>query len=99
MNIGSELKQVSYEWIARLVPRQRFGPSDIYRFLDSNCRTEIKAPGHADKEPRYQNDARWAIKNAHLNSLITHIGRGVWERSGRPGKPEPIALNPEDLKL
>ncbi len=86
-------------WIGSLPPRKRFAPSDIYRFLASNHLEKTKARGDADKEPRFQNDARWAIKDAHLDGLIVHLTRGVWERTAKPLDPKPVALGADDLDV
>lgn len=80
----TELVALSKEWIDKLPVGATFSPSDIYRFLEANHRDKVVARGGAEREPRYRNDARWAIKETHLEGFIAHEARGVWQRILRP---------------
>ena len=101
MRERTELALIGYEWIGRLPPHNRFGPSDIHRFLAAIHPVKVKVRGNAEKEKRYQNDARWAIKDADLRRLITHVKRGVWERTSKTfdAKPDIVPVGDFDFSL
>jgi hypothetical protein len=80
----SELVGLSKEWIAKLPVGKIFSPPDIYQFLESNYPEKVSARGSARNEPRYWNDARWAIKETHLEGFLAHEAHGVWRRISRP---------------
>jgi hypothetical protein len=44
--------------------REKFQPADLYIFLELNHALKIERRGDAETEPRYKNDARWAIQEA-----------------------------------
>ncbi len=76
----SSLQDQALIWIQHLPSGRKFSPHDLYRFLLGSFPSECRNRGSAATEPRYQNDARWGIKNAHMLGVIRHVATGIWER-------------------
>ncbi len=60
----TELHEAALDWITRLPTGRQFTNSDIYRFLENSFPKECGARGDAANEPRYKNDARYAVQDA-----------------------------------
>jgi hypothetical protein len=78
---NTELQEAAYGWIKALPHGRFFETSEIYRFLEEHFAMECSQRGDAATEPRYKNDARWAVQLAKRNKLlkITNI-RGRFQR-------------------
>ena len=60
----TELRDAVYGWIKSLPDGTIFRHSDTYRFLETHFDRECSQRGDAKREPRYKNDARWAVQDA-----------------------------------
>jgi hypothetical protein len=61
---NTELRDAAYNWMERRPSGAEFTHADTYHFLETNFPTECSQRGDATREPRYKNDARWAIQDA-----------------------------------
>ncbi len=78
----TELQDISFDWIQELKTGKVFGPADLYRFLQAKFPEECGERGDSDYEERYKNDARWGIKRAMKQGLISQIRHGEYQRIG-----------------
>lgn len=77
----TELREAAYEWIKELNQNVIFSHDKIYRFLEENFALECSQRGDAANEPRYKNDARWAVQDAKRDNLVTPTAtRGQFRR-------------------
>ena len=76
----TELVGISAHWIRNLPIGKKFKPADLYIFLELNHAVKIERRGDAETEPRYKNDARWAILEAFNGGVVMRRARGVYER-------------------
>jgi hypothetical protein len=54
----------------------------LYRSLETALPEPCAARGDLPNEPRFENDIRFAIRDAKDRGLIKHTGmRGVWQRT------------------
>jgi len=60
----TELRDAAYGWIEDLPHGSHFDHTDTYHFLEMNFSDECSQRGDATAEPRYKNDARWAVQDA-----------------------------------
>lgn len=75
----SGLRERARDWIEALPKGKKFSNQDIYHFLESEYPEEISDRGDAAREPRYKNDARWAVQDS--------IGMlQIAERTGKRGE-------------
>jgi hypothetical protein len=61
---------VAYRWIAALPDGKIFYSQDVYRFLEENFLAEYRKRGDTSNEPRYRNDARWAVRDAKDKKIV-----------------------------
>lgn len=64
------LQKAAYIWIHQLPPGTVFHLSQLYADLEAKFPEWCNQRGDATTEQRYQNDARWGVKNAHFEGLI-----------------------------
>lgn len=81
----TELREAAYDWVKGLPHGRVFGHSDTYRFLEEHFAMECSQRGDAATEPRYRNDARWAVQDAlgktsGKTKVIEQTGRGQFRR-------------------
>jgi hypothetical protein len=81
----TELREASYIWIERLPHGNEFEHTDTYHFLETNFDAECSQRGDAKSEPRYKNDARWAVQDAlgktsGKTRIIEKVGHGRFRR-------------------
>jgi hypothetical protein len=81
----TELRDAAYGWIRGLPHGAAFGHRDTYRFLEEHFVKECIQRGDAAKEPRYKNDARWAVQDAlgktsGKHKLVEQAGHGQFRR-------------------
>jgi hypothetical protein len=79
----TELREAALDWIRQLPKGRTFTNQDLYRFLENNFGAECRTRGDAAKEPRYKNDARWAVQDAtKREKLAMPTGtRGQYKRT------------------
>jgi hypothetical protein len=78
---NTELREAAYGWIKGLPSGRSFNHGETYLFLETNFANECDQRGDAAKEPRYKNDARWAVQDAKRDKLIKLSStRGQFER-------------------
>ena len=78
MQKQTELQDSARDWINSLPRGTEFKLNELYEFLEDNFPQEITARGYAATEPRYKNDARWAVQIAVRDRLVTAQARGVY---------------------
>jgi hypothetical protein len=81
----TELREAVYEWIRKLGSGTVFGHNQAYRFLEEEYANECGERGDAASEPRYKNDARWAVQDALGKSvgktkIVEPTSRGRFRR-------------------
>lgn len=57
----TELREAAFGWIKDLPAGRLFENQDLYRFLEKDFASDCSSRGDAAREPRYRNDARWAV--------------------------------------
>ena len=67
----TELRDAAYKWVEALQHGAFFEHGNVYHFLKESFAEECSQRGDAAKEPRYKNDARWAVQDAKRDKLIT----------------------------
>jgi hypothetical protein len=82
---NTELRDGAYGWIKSLQRGSEFEHADTYRFLETNFAAECNQRGDAKSEPRYKNDARWAVQDALGKTtgkmkIIEQVGYGRFRR-------------------
>jgi len=60
----TELREACCHWMESLSCGREFEHADTYHFLETNFAAECDQRGDAKSEPRYKNDARWAVQDA-----------------------------------
>lgn len=76
----SSPRDLAREWIEAMPAGRKFSNDEMYAYLTSHFPEECKARGDAEKEPRYRNDARWAIQIAKRDNLVRDLRIGLHER-------------------
>ena len=76
-----EVRGPAYDWICDRPLEAIFDLSELYKFLERNYPTETSGRGDAASEPRFQDDVRWAVKDAELRGLIVGAGWGLYRRT------------------
>lgn len=77
----TELHEAAFKWIEVLQSGAVFRHGEVYRFLEENFAGECIERGSAPREPRYKNDARWAVQDAKRAGLVkTTKERGCFQR-------------------
>ena len=81
----TELRDAAYGWIEGLPHGSYFDHTDTYQFLEMNFPDECSQRGDAVAEPRYKNDARWAVQDAlgktpGKNKIIEQVGHARFRR-------------------
>ena len=77
----SELQDAALTMIQGLRKGQVFHVGELYRFLEKEFPAECQARGDSQWEPRYKNDARWAVKKAAIAGIIVPAAQhGEWQR-------------------
>ncbi len=71
---NTELREAAYGWMKSLSSGSYFNHADTYGFLETNFAKECSERGDADREPRYKNDARWAVHDALRDKIIKKSG-------------------------
>lgn len=66
----TELREAALNWIRSLPHGREFDNQDLYTLLENNYPDECSHRGDAANEPRYKNDARWAVQDAKNNERI-----------------------------
>jgi hypothetical protein len=78
---NTELQDAAFEWMKGLPKGKTFDNNDLYCFLKQNFSEECSRRGEAASEPRYKNDARWAVQCAKRENLVKDTGiRGRFQR-------------------
>jgi hypothetical protein len=72
---NTELREAVLGWIRDLPKGRVFNNQEMYRFLEERFPDECCARGQAAHEPRFHNDARWAVQDAKLDKLAKDTGR------------------------
>ena len=67
---NTELRAAAFSWIEQLPKGKIFTSDDLYRFLERNFPDECKLRGDTSNEPRYRNDARWAVRDAKDRKIV-----------------------------
>jgi hypothetical protein len=62
-------------WIRSHPAGAVFANQELYRYLGTELPEATSLRGDADTEPRYYNDARWAVQDALHEKTIEHTGR------------------------
>jgi hypothetical protein len=74
-------RKAAYHWIEAQPQGRAFENSDLYRMLEKRLPDQCSRRGDAENEPRYKNDARWAVQDALRASIIGPTGyRGRFQR-------------------
>jgi hypothetical protein len=81
----TELREAVFGWIEGLAHGSYFEHADTYRFLETNFAKDCSKRGDAAAEPRYRNDARWAVQDALGKTpgkarIIEQAGRARFRR-------------------
>jgi hypothetical protein len=81
----TELREAAYGWMENLPHGTHFNHNDTYHFLEANFADECRQRGDAIAEPRYKNDARWAVQDAlgktpGKSKMIEQVGHGCFRR-------------------
>jgi hypothetical protein len=79
----TELRDAAYGYIKTLPVGRIIGHADLYRFLEENFSKECSQRGDAAKEPRYKNDARWAVMDAKRDRLLNTLSLGKFQRTSK----------------
>jgi len=81
----TELRDLAYEYILRMPSGRIFGHAEIYKYLETNFPGKCQERGDAKLEPRYQNDARWAVFDAKSNGYADWASkdRGTYRRMSK----------------
>lgn len=66
----TELRDAALRWIRGLPAGRVFTNQDVDKFLEKDFASECAARGDAVNEPRYRNDARWAVQDAGKRERI-----------------------------
>jgi hypothetical protein len=79
------LRDAVYGWIKSLPHGRPFEHGETYHFLEQHFSKECSQRGDAATEPRYKNDARWAVQDAlgktvGRTKIIEQAGRGRFRR-------------------
>ena len=77
----THLQDESLDWIKRQGAGRLIKPPHIYMYLQEKYPDEISTRGDSSWEPRYRNDARWALKTAERDQLVTRLRRGIYRRN------------------
>ena len=72
---NTELREAVLGWIRDLPKGRVFNNQEMYRFLEERFPDECCTRGQAAHEPRFHNDARWAVQDAKLDKLAKDTGR------------------------
>ncbi len=70
----SALQDRALEWIERLPVGATFRNDDVYAHLTQTFPAECRDRGDAATEPRFQNDARWAVQKAKASRIVKDTG-------------------------
>jgi hypothetical protein len=77
----TELREVAYNTIRALQRGSILRHQELYRLLEKDFAKDCALRGDAAKEPRYRNDARWAVQDAKRDKLIEPTNeRGQFRR-------------------
>jgi hypothetical protein len=77
----TELREATYQWIEALPKGTLFYSEQLYRFLEENFPNECNKRGDTSNEPRYRNDARWAVRDAKDRKIAKSTNkRGKYQR-------------------
>lgn len=76
----TQLQDRALEWIQRLPTGREFHNKEVYSYLAQAFPNECRARGDADKEPKFHNDARWAIQRAKREKSVRDTGTGRHKR-------------------
>jgi hypothetical protein len=75
------VRQFAFLAIQQMPRGMRIVLRDLYRKVESIFPEQCSSRGDLPSEPRYENDIRWAIRDAKDHGLIKHTGkRGEWQR-------------------
>jgi hypothetical protein len=66
----TELHDAALRWIRGLPRGRLFTNEDLYRVLERDFGDECSPRGDAATEPRYKNDARWAVQDAKIEKIV-----------------------------
>ena len=70
----THLRDRAREWIERLPAGTTFGNGEMYGYLWQNFQQQCRTRGDAAHEPRFHNDARWAIQDAKRDRVVQDTG-------------------------
>ncbi len=78
----TELRDAVLDWVMQLPTGTVFGYPEVYNFLEDTLPCECSERGEAAREPRYKNDARWAVGEDALKreKTIVRFARGQYRR-------------------
>jgi hypothetical protein len=71
----TELREATYQWIEALPKGTIFSSEQMYRFPEENFPIECGKRGDTSNEPRYRNDARWAVRDAKDRRIAESTSR------------------------
>ncbi len=72
----TELREAALNWIRALPSGRIFRNEELYRLLEQHFTEECATRGDAAREPRYKNDARWAVQDAkRKEKIVKETGR------------------------
>lgn len=75
ISAGNILRAAALQWIRDLQKGRIFSNEEMYAFLERNYAAECKVRGRAEREPRFRNDARWAVQDAKRAKLAQDTGK------------------------
>jgi putative addiction module CopG family antidote len=75
VSVGNILRAAAFEWIRDLQKGRIFSNEEMYHFLETHYSSECQVRGSAAREPRFRNDARWAIQDAKRAKLAQDTGK------------------------
>jgi putative addiction module CopG family antidote len=75
ISAGNKLRAAALEWIRGLQKGRVFSNEEMYAYLQKSYGTECNIRGRAEREPRFRNDARWAVQDAKRAQLAQDTGR------------------------
>jgi hypothetical protein len=76
----SNPRKLAREWIEGLPSGRQFSNEEMYAYLMRHHADACNARGDAEHEPRYRNDARWAIQGAKRDNIVRDVAIGMHER-------------------
>ena len=79
----TELRVHAYLCIYKMPAGRVFTNADLYRYLEDRFPVKASKRGDSKWEPRFQNDARWAVQDAKRDGYIEPVERGRFKRTSK----------------